>query len=275
MEQQPQRRPAPQGGPHKKPNAAAIAKRVRKEKRTIAILSVFSVALAVGIYFMADFLIVNQSPALTTIPIASSTESAEEIIPPKAGPAVTAIELADTLYVPSEGAMTIKYLVDQDCQVHVSIQKPDGTTVRRLNEEWLDVKAGVNRITWDGKDENGKTLAEGKYQVLVDAGIDGDITGTETKDFTVAYSRATPTPQATAKPTAKATVKPTAKPTEKPTAKPTAEPTAKPTAEPTAKPTVKPTAEPTAKPTSEPTAKPTQTPTNSPANPTPDNGDHE
>ncbi|SCI65400.1 Probable hemoglobin and hemoglobin-haptoglobin-binding protein 3 precursor [uncultured Clostridium sp.] len=275
MEQQPQRRPAPQGGPHKKPNAAAIAKRVRKEKRTIAILSVFSVALAVGIYFMADFLIVNQSPALTTIPIASSTESAEEIIPPKAGPAVTAIELADTLYVPSEGAMTIKYLVDQDCQVHVSIQKPDGTTVRRLNEEWLDVKAGVNRITWDGKDENGKTLAEGKYQVLVDAGIDGDITGTETKDFTVAYSRATPTPQATAKPTAKATVKPTAKPTEKPTAKPTAEPTAKPTAEPTAKPTVKPTAEPTAKPTAEPTAKPTQTPTNSPANPTPDNGDHE
>ncbi|WP_283244206.1 FlgD immunoglobulin-like domain containing protein [Luoshenia tenuis] len=275
MEQQPQRRPAPQGGPHKKPNAAAIAKRVRKEKRTIAILSVFSVALAVGIYFMADFLIVNQSPALTTIPIASSTESAEEIIPPKAGPAVTAIELADTLYVPSEGAMTIKYLVDQDCQVHVSIQKPDGTTVRRLNEEWLDVKAGVNRITWDGKDENGKTLAEGKYQVLVDAGIDGDITGTETKDFTVAYSRATPTPQATAKPTAKATVKPTAKPTEKPTAKPTAEPTAKPTAEPTAKPTVKPTAEPTAKPTAEPTAKPTQTPTNSPAAPTPDDGDHE
>ena len=255
MEQQPQKRPVPQGGPHKKPNAAAIAKRVRKEKRTIAILSVFSVALAVGIYFMADFLIVNQSPALTTIPIASSTESAEEIIPPKAGPAVTAIELADTLYVPSEGAMTIKYLVDQDCQVHVSIQKPDGTTVRRLNEEWLDVKAGVNRITWDGKDENGKTLAEGKYQVLVDAGIDGDITGTETKDFTVAYSRATPTPQATAKPTAKATVKPTAKPTEKPTAKPTAEPTAKPTAE--------------------PTAKPTQTPTNSPANPTPDDGDHE
>lgn len=275
MEQQPQKRPVPQGGPHKKPNAAAIAKRVRKEKRTIAILSVFSVALAVGIYFMADFLIVNQSPALTTIPIASSTESAEEIIPPKAGPAVTAIELADTLYVPSEGAMTIKYLVDQDCQVHVSIQKPDGTTVRRLNEEWLDVKAGVNRITWDGKDENGKTLAEGKYQVLVDAGIDGDITGTETKDFTVAYSRATPTPQATAKPTAKATVKPTAKPTEKPTAKPTAEPTAKPTAEPTAKPTVKPTAEPTAKPTAEPTAKPTQTPTNSPANPTPDDGGHE
>lgn len=275
MEQQPQKRPVPQGGSHKKPNAAAIAKRVRKEKRTIAILSVFSVALAVGIYFMADFLIVNQSPALTTIPIASSTESAEEIIPPKAGPAVTAIELADTLYVPSEGAMTIKYLVDQDCQVHVSIQKPDGTTVRRLNEEWLDVKAGVNRITWDGKDENGKTLAEGKYQVLVDAGIDGDITGTETKDFTVAYSRATPTPQATAKPTAKATVKPTAKPTEKPTAKPTAEPTAKPTAEPTAKPTVKPTAEPTAKPTAEPTAKPTQTPTNSPANPTPDDGDHE
>ncbi|MBC8529669.1 PT domain-containing protein [Christensenellaceae bacterium NSJ-44] len=144
-----------------------------------------------------------------------------------------------------------------------------------MNEEWLDVKAGVNRITWDGKDENGKTLAEGKYQVLVDAGIDGDITGTETKDFTVAYSRATPTPQATAKPTAKATVKPTAKPTEKPTAKPTAEPTAKPTAEPTAKPTVKPTAEPTAKPTAEPTAKPTQTPTNSPAAPTPDDGDHE
>lgn len=275
MEQQPQKRPAPQGGPHKKPNAAAIAKRARKEKRTIAILSVFSVALAVGIYFMADFLIINQSPALSTIPVASSTESADEIIPPKAGPAVTAIELADTLYVPSEGAMTIKYLVDQDCQVHVSIQKPDGTTVRRLNEEWLDVKAGVNRITWDGKDENGKTLAEGKYQVLVDAGIDGDITGTETKDFTVAYSRATPTPQATAKPTAKATVKPTAKPTEKPTAKPTAEPTAKPTAEPTAKPTVKPTAEPTAKPTAEPTAKPTQTPTNSPANPTPDDGDHE
>lgn len=275
MEQQPQKRPVPQGGPHKKPNAAAIAKRVRKEKRTIAILSVFSVALAVGIYFMADFLIVNQSPALTTIPIASSTESAEEIIPPKAGPAVTAIELADTLYVPSEGAMTIKYLVDQDCQVHVSIQKPDGTTVRRLNEEWLDVKAGVNRITWDGKDENGKTLAEGKYQVLVDAGIDGDITGTETKDFTVAYSRATPTPQATAKPTAKATVKPTAKPTEKPKATATATATkSTPKEEPTATAHITP-APPSATPT------PHVTPTPPPATPTPvatttpDDGDHE
>ncbi len=55
--------------------------------------------------------------------------------------------------------------------IKVTIMNSDGAVVRTIMRE--DIPPGDNSITWDGKDDNGKRLAEGFYQIEI-SGVNGE-----------------------------------------------------------------------------------------------------
>lgn len=65
----------------------------------------------------------------------------------------------------------IFYVLDETAaQSTIRITNSSGETVRTLNAEG---NAGQHNITWDGKDDNGTTVPEGEYRIIVDA-LDSD-----------------------------------------------------------------------------------------------------
>jgi flagellar basal-body rod modification protein FlgD len=55
--------------------------------------------------------------------------------------------------------------------IKVTIMNSDGAVVRTIVRE--DIPPGDNSITWDGKDDNGKRLGEGFYQIEI-SGVNGE-----------------------------------------------------------------------------------------------------
>ncbi len=79
------------------------------------------------------------------------------------------------------------YRLDEGAQVSISIYNSQGQEVRRLDGGWLS--KGEHGLTWDGKDNAGRELADGDYtfqilaknangaSVSVDGYLSGEVTG--------------------------------------------------------------------------------------------------
>jgi flagellar basal-body rod modification protein FlgD len=77
-----------------------------------------------------------------------------------------------TLSLGSSGAAGAVDLASSADQVQINIQNSAGATVRTLNLGQHD--AGLDRFTWDGKDTQGNSLAQGNYTYTVTATAAGN-----------------------------------------------------------------------------------------------------
>lgn len=76
------------------------------------------------------------------------------------------------VYLDNDNRPNINYTTTEyAASIWVTIKDIDGAVVRTLTGE--DVPPGNNSVIWDGKDENGKRLAEGFYTVDV-SGVDAN-----------------------------------------------------------------------------------------------------
>ena len=70
-------------------------------------------------------------------------------------------------YYDGENAINIDYQMEtQAVESTIRIEDSDGQTVREI---LIQPELGVHRIQWDGKDDNGAEVAEGRYKVFIDA----------------------------------------------------------------------------------------------------------
>jgi flagellar basal-body rod modification protein FlgD len=74
----------------------------------------------------------------------------------------------DELHLDSSGSAQVSFDLASDAErVVVTIKDESGAVVRTIEAE--DLIAGRNEITWDGKDNDGRTRSEGKYRFEVEA----------------------------------------------------------------------------------------------------------
>ena len=84
----------------------------------------------------------------------------------------TVVAGADEVVLDSSGSAEIGLDLETAAErVVVTIKDASGTTVRTIEAQ--DLAAGRNEVGWDGKDSDGRSLAEGTYTVSVEA-FDGD-----------------------------------------------------------------------------------------------------
>lgn len=79
----------------------------------------------------------------------------------------TAKAYGNTVWVNEEGNSSINYKLDSFAKVTIKIYDEDDNLVRTINTEWQN--AGENEVIWDGKNNNGMKVPEGKYTFKVEA----------------------------------------------------------------------------------------------------------
>lgn len=79
----------------------------------------------------------------------------------------TAKVYGNTVWVNKEGDSYINYKLNSFAKATIKIYDENHNLVRTINTEWQD--AGENEILWDGKNNNGMRVPEGKYNFEVEA----------------------------------------------------------------------------------------------------------
>ncbi len=66
--------------------------------------------------------------------------------------------------------VSVGYMLDDVASsVTISLQDSNGRTIRTLQAEDTELKAGNHFITWDGTDTSGTTVADGTYKIVLSA----------------------------------------------------------------------------------------------------------
>jgi flagellar basal-body rod modification protein FlgD len=66
--------------------------------------------------------------------------------------------------------ISVGYMLDDVASsVTISLQDSDGRTIKTLQAEDTELKAGNHFITWDGTDTSGNTVADGTYKIVLSA----------------------------------------------------------------------------------------------------------
>jgi len=80
----------------------------------------------------------------------------------------TVVASGSEVNLDSSGSAEVRFdLGSAAREVMVTIQDENGATVRTLKTE--NLSSGRNQLTWDGKDDDGATVAEGTYKVTIKA----------------------------------------------------------------------------------------------------------
>ena len=87
---------------------------------------------------------------------------------PVVGPASFSFSLRQNTPNPFLGGTTIRYVVPRDMNVSLKVFNVTGQLVRTLADG--PVKAGPNRVIWDGRDQRGRRLSSGVYFYRLDNG---------------------------------------------------------------------------------------------------------
>ncbi len=89
------------------------------------------------------------------------------------------------VYDPSSGPLTIRYQLMQDAsQVEVRIIDFRGQVANRF--DYVDLRAGDQEISWDGTDNNGDRVIDGRYQLVIEARLESGLQDMATIDTMVA-----------------------------------------------------------------------------------------
>ena len=72
------------------------------------------------------------------------------------------------LFDPSAGPLTIKYQLMEDAEtIEIRIIDFRGQVANRFTA--VELRAGDQRFSWDGTDNNGKRVVDGRYQIVITA----------------------------------------------------------------------------------------------------------
>lgn len=100
--------------------------------------------------------------------VGHSTTNKGTIIVERLTPSITSVSDAPDPFIPkNDGVNTIDFTISEDALVTVKIYNNKGTSVKTPVNQSL--KMGVNKVTWDGTDDSGAAVPNGKYSYTIDA----------------------------------------------------------------------------------------------------------
>ncbi len=89
------------------------------------------------------------------------------------------------LFNPSSGPLTIRYQLMEDArQVEIRIIDFRGQVANRF--DYVDLRAGDQAFSWDGTDNNGNRVVDGRYQLVISVTFSTGLQDTATIDTVVA-----------------------------------------------------------------------------------------
>lgn len=86
-------------------------------------------------------------------------------------PTLTNVEHTNTHFSPNSDTIAdstfVGFYLSKQCLFSARVLNPSGSPVRMLLNG-INLQAGANRIVWDGKDNSGKTMGDGRYNILME-----------------------------------------------------------------------------------------------------------
>lgn len=92
-----------------------------------------------------------------------------------AGSEPLSLSCRDDLRHPGTGELPIAVRLNVPAELTVSIYDESGTLIRRLVSSLLTrpTRDGVTHLYWDGRDDSGEPVSEGRYMITAEARVDG------------------------------------------------------------------------------------------------------